>query len=612
MVNLLQRGVASGLLASLFVQLGLSLRLEAINPYGSTTTTTAAQVKIAGSASESTTSTSDYSSIDLQNHQSFYWGGGDDSGYTLGNLTVSNTGENENVLGMEVFSDLLSNVTCTNSSMTVGFADSEAYSYAKNSWSWVNAVSNRTFIMVAGPSQCGWNEQRLPFLISAASFRDDISAARLTGNASTWEELLGEFEITVGPAPSDMVSTIAKRASGSKSATLSFDHSLSDKSIKLISEDGLELSVECKDCATKGSFDVEFKYKTKLELLKLKYEVETAELILTPKDVSVEINPALDLSGNLTKSYAKEYTLATIPLDGIDLVDVLVIDVQAVFAIGASAGPVNGDASVSMGISFDVSNSAQTTLDIENKKATSSGWSPTVSTTGFTLDAELDATLEAYLKGSLELDVSVLKYGYEAGLYLKPYIGADFSIEGSTSSVCSDKDKEYHYAIGVQPSAGLSLDADVAKASDQANPIADVTIASLTKSMSSTCFGFGSITSTKTTTSEKTSTTESKESTSTDKSTTEKKSSTESKTETSSTKTHPSSTSASATGHSSSHVHSSSKVAESSKAKTSASVTSSTYAHTTATKDSSSSHVTASSSAHSHNHARGYRHHGRI
>ncbi|PWY79648.1 hypothetical protein BO70DRAFT_52151 [Aspergillus heteromorphus CBS 117.55] len=620
MVNLLQRGVATGLLASLFVQQGLSLDLEAINPYASSTTT---QVKIAGSAAESTTS--DYSSIDLQSSHSFYWGASSGSGYTLGNLTVDKSGDNESLLAMEYFTDLLTNVTCTNSSMTLGFSDSDAYSYAKSSWSWVNGANNRTFVVVAGAGQCGWNTDRLPFIISAASFRDDTTAARLTGNASTWDSVLGAFELTLGPAPSDMEISITKR--GTESKTISFDHSLPSTSVKVLSEDSLDLSVECKDCETKGSFDFVFTYKVDIswsDLFSSDKKLGTANFKITPKDVSMDITPTLDLSGNLTKSYSKEAELVSIPLDGVSIKDLLDIGPSLVFAVGASAGPVNGDATIGYGLSFDISNDATAELDIVAEKATASGWSPTVTTTGVTLDAEIDATVEVYLKASLELSLSILKWGYEAGIYLKPYVGADFSIEASTSSVCEKENKDYHYAIGVQPSAGLTLDADVAKESDQANPIADVTIASLTKSMSSTCFGFGSIT-TKTTTSEKTSTTESK-STSTDKttdtkttdtkSTDTKSTSTESKTSSSSTKSHPSSASASATAHSSSHSHShsaSASASASSKAKSSTSVTATSHAETT-TKDSCSSQVTPSSSAtySVHNHARGYRNHGRI
>ena len=69
MINPLQHGVATGLLASLLVQQGFSLELAAFNP--STTSATQAKVAVAGSAAESL----DYSSIDLRTSHSFYWGG---------------------------------------------------------------------------------------------------------------------------------------------------------------------------------------------------------------------------------------------------------------------------------------------------------------------------------------------------------------------------------------------------------------------------------------------------------------------------------------------------------------------------------------------------------
>ncbi|PYI12250.1 hypothetical protein BO78DRAFT_71562 [Aspergillus sclerotiicarbonarius CBS 121057] len=602
MINPLQHGVATGLLASLLVQQGLSMELAAFNP--STTSTTQAKVAVAGSAAESM----DYSAIDLRTSHSFYWGGTGSSGYTLGNLTLTD----ESILPMEAFSDLLQTIQCTNSSMRLVFSDSGAYSYAKNSWTWVNDASNRTFLMVAGVDQCSWNTQRVPFVITSASFHDNSTAAILTGSSATWDDVLKNHELTIGKAPSDMEVALSKRLSysGTKTGSISIDKTMSDESVKLLSYDDLTLSAECKSCGTSGSFDASFKYKVKTSssgffgsvssVFEGKYDVETAELTITPNDVEVDITPALELSGNLTKSYSKEYDFKGIPLEGISIPDVFTLDLALVFGIGASAGPVNGDASISYPMKISISNDAEAVFQIVDEKITKKDWTPTITTSGVQLSAEIDATLDAYVKASLELDFSVGKsWGYEAGIYLKPFIGADFTAEASTTGTCSDTSKDYHYAIEVAPSAGIELGAQVAKISDQGNPIASATLASVTKAMSTTCIGFDSITSTKTSTtskttstsesksSETTTTTESKSTTST-KSTSKSTSTKSTSTKSTSTKSTPSSTSASATAHFSTH-------------------TPSTTAH-------SSSYVAASSSAHysAHNHARGFRHHGRF
>ncbi|PWY74749.1 hypothetical protein BO83DRAFT_14326 [Aspergillus eucalypticola CBS 122712] len=625
MVNPLHNGVATGLLASFLIQQGLALELTAFNP----STTTNTQVKVAAAGTE--VQTQDYSSVDLRTSHSFYWGASSGGGSTLGNLTLVD----ESILPMESFSDMLENIQCTNSSITLGFSDTDAFSYAKNSWTWVNKAANNSFLMVAGVQQCSWNTQRVPFVITAANFQDN-STVRLAGKSATWDDVLRNHEITIGKAPSDMAVELTKRGitSGTKSGSISIDKTASDKSVKIFSKDDLTLSAECKSCGTSGEFDVEFKYKVKPSgsgflseigsAFSGDWDVETAELTLTPKDVELDITPALDLSGNLTKSYSDEAQIAALTLEGIKIPDVFTLDVQLAFDIGASAGPVNGDASISYPMKISLDNDAEAVLDIANKKVTHKDWTPTITTSGVQLDAEIDATLEAYVKASLELVLSVgRKWGYEAGIYLKPYLAVDFTAEASTSGTCSDTSKNYHYAIEVEPYAGIELGAEVAKVSDEGNPIADATLASFTKSMSSTCIGFDSITSTKTATSTKTKSTD--ESSSDDETSTKSKSKSKSKSSTKSstksssksasksaskTKSHPNSASASATptGHSSTHKHTSSSTKSSETSKS----TITSYPKTTSAK-ATSSHAAASSSAHSvHNHGRSFRQHGRI
>ena len=331
----------------------------------------------------------------------------------MGNLTLTD----ESVLPMETFSDLLQTIQCTNSSMHLVFTDSGAYSYAKNSWSWVNAASNRTFLMVAGVDQCSWNTQRVPFVITSASFHDNSTAAMLTGNAATWDDVLNNHELTIGKAPSDMEVALSKRISGTKTGSISIDKTMSDKSVKLLSEDGLTLSAECKSCGTSGSLDLSFKYKVTTAKSGIlgsvgsffdgKWKVETAELTVTPNDVAVDITPALELSGNVSKAYSKEYDFDALTLDGIHIPDIFTMDVQLEFGIGATAGPVNGDASISYPMKVSISDDAEAVFQIVDEKITKKDWTPTITTSGVQMSAEIDATLEAYVKASLELTLSV-------------------------------------------------------------------------------------------------------------------------------------------------------------------------------------------------------------
>ncbi|PYH42694.1 uncharacterized protein BP01DRAFT_302482 [Aspergillus saccharolyticus JOP 1030-1] len=507
MVRLFQNGLASGLMAYAFYQQALSVELAEIDSY-ETATNTLEKVAVSGS----TTSTST-SSLDLQNQHSFYWGAIIVGGETdvLGNFTVAMLESYETVLAMEAFKDLVQNVTCTNgtsASVTVAFSDSASYTYAKSAWSWLNEADPHYVLLVAGAGQCGWNTARQPFIMTGASFRDNVNTARFTGNVTEWQNSVSEFSLRIAKAETDDQIAIAKRGTtkkrgtGTKDSTIDIakDFSFSDKS--LFDKDSASLSAGCSTCKTSGKFDMVFEYSTSvLSLL----GSEKASVTLTPSNVSAYLEPQLQLSGNLTKSEADEVDLVTIPIDGISIAKIATIGPMVKIALGWSVGPLDGEATIGMGVEIDVSDSAKAELSFDQSAKNEfsfdqSGWSPTVTTKDFTLDAKLEANVEIYGKVSVEIEFDILGYGWEGGIYLQPYVGADLALEASSQGVCSADSADYHYAVEVTPSAGVNLVADVASASDEANPITSWDIASIATTLSEKCFGFDKVTSTSTST----------------------------------------------------------------------------------------------------------------
>ncbi|PYI29748.1 hypothetical protein BP00DRAFT_400010 [Aspergillus indologenus CBS 114.80] len=517
MVKLFQNGLASGLMAYALYQQALAVELAEIDSYE--TTTTNAEVKIAVSGS-TTTSTS---SLDLQDQHSFYWGGKLESGETdiLGNFTVGMLEDYESILAMEAFKDLVQNVTCTNgtsASVTVAFQDSTSYSYAKNAWNWVNDDDAHYVMLVAGAGQCGWNTIRQPFIMTGASFRDNVNTARFTGNVTEWEDSVRNYAIKIGKPTTDSQVAIAKRgvtkrkrseSTSDKTIDIAKDFSFSDKS--LFDKDGVSLSAGCSTCKTEGEFDLVFEYTSGASgLWNVITGSEKATATLSPKGVSAYIEPQVKLGGNLTKSEADEVDLVTIPIDGISIAKIATIGPMVKVALGWSIGPIDGEATIGMGVEIDLKDSAtaELTFDEGSKNAvsfTQSGWSPTVTTTDISLDAKLEANVEIYGKVSVELELEIFSYGWEAGIYMQPYVGADLALEASNKAACSKDGSEYHYAVEITPSAGVNLVADVASASDEANPISTWNIASIATTLSEQCFGFDKITSTTTTTTTKSS-----------------------------------------------------------------------------------------------------------
>src|SRR2546421_178925 len=111
-------------------------------------------------------------------------------------------GDDENIIAISSFRYLLKSVQCTQSSVTLTFNDNGAYSYAKNAWQWVGVDKNRTFVLVAGAGDCGWNTVRQPFVISTIALDDPDKTIDLQGNASTWKNVAHTYELWVGKIPS--------------------------------------------------------------------------------------------------------------------------------------------------------------------------------------------------------------------------------------------------------------------------------------------------------------------------------------------------------------------------------------------------------------------------
>ncbi|RAL09174.1 uncharacterized protein BO97DRAFT_445657 [Aspergillus homomorphus CBS 101889] len=506
MVRLFQNGLASGLVAYALYQRALSMDLQEIDSYETTTTNTEMKIAVSGSTTSS-------SALDLQNQHSFFWGGGSETDI-LGNFTVAMIEDYETILAMEAFKSMIQNVTCTNgttASVTVAFQDSASYTYAKNAWNWLNEEDAHYVMLVAGAGQCGWNTIRQPFIMTGASFRDNINTARFTGNVTEWQDSVRNYAVKIAKPETDSQIAIAKRGvsmrkrgSSDKTIDIEKDFSFSDK--PLFDKEGASLSAGCSTCKTAGEFDLVFEYGNFASgLLNLFTHSLKGSATLSPKGVSAYIEPKVKLSGNLTKSVADELNLVTIPVEGINIPKIITIGPMVKVALGWSIGPIDGEATIGMGVEMDIKDSAKAVLNLDQDAKNEisfdqSGWSPSVTTKDFTLDAKLEANVEIYGKVSVELELEVFNHGWEAGVYLQPYVGADLGLEASNKGVCSKDSSEYHYAVEVTPSAGVNLVADLASASDEANPISTWNIASIATTLSEKCFGFDKITSTTTTT----------------------------------------------------------------------------------------------------------------
>lgn len=312
-------------------------------------------------------------------------------------------------------------MNCTQTSLAVDYTNPESFVRSQKAWNWINEDENRTLIVIAGREHCGWNKQRMPFVVSKIHFDKNTQTAKLTGKASDWKTVLQNYELTVGNYAAQQGSGHDKR-DYDKDFSLDFNHDIDFSKEIPVSGKDFHITLGCDQCKSRGSFDFGFHIETKWAIPK------SAHVSLKPSGVGLDIRPSIGIGGNFTDKMGDEFDVATIPIGGISIKGILEIGPQIVFSLGYSLGEVAGEATVSAGVSLDIDDSASLEIDITGADVTSDGWTPSVSPLPLSVDAQIEATAEAYAKASAQIAIEVLGKGFDAGLNLKPSVSATLTL----------------------------------------------------------------------------------------------------------------------------------------------------------------------------------------
>ncbi|KIW06953.1 uncharacterized protein PV09_02614 [Verruconis gallopava] len=390
----------------------------------------------------------DLSCLDLQSEETFIWGAADSSSSAvLGQLQVRMPGDSENILSMERFTYLTSAINCTQTSMDIAFKDDEAFGYAKRVWDWVNGADNHSFVMVAGTGDCGWNTARQPFIIYDMMYDDDANIAHLTANASDWQDAIHSFTLDVGHLsdPQDLT----KRGDHDKDITIDFNHDFPINYTSL-SVPPLSFGVACSNCATSGEFLVQMHLET---ILGIPTDMTVG---LQPQGVSLEIDPTVFLSADLTSSLKKEVELFAIPLEAITIPGgVLNIGLSVPVTVGVSVGPLQAATNIGGGVKVAIPDNATAMVNILDPNTQSSGWDPIVTTKNITIDARLQGSARAYMNVGPALEIEAVGTGAKLTANIGPMIQVRAAAIASTGAACANDAAARHYGVDLSPTYGI-------------------------------------------------------------------------------------------------------------------------------------------------------------
>jgi hypothetical protein len=314
-------------------------------------------------------------------------------------LTINMPGEAENILSMEKFDGMLTKVQCTNTSIEMTFQDDATFAYAQGVWDWVNGADNHSFVMVAGPGDCGNNTNRIPYVVHHLDYDEVENTASLTAERKKWEQIAHTFEFVAGSVARP-VGEVVKRDT-TKTASIDFNHDLEGSFA--ISSGDFSARMTCTNCTTFGQFDMEFKVKQTL------FVPTGASMKLSPKGVGAVADVSFSGSGTLVDGLTKSFDIISIPVSGLSIPGLLEIGPFLTVKIGAEILPISLTGTISTGATAKLSDDAVLEIDLlspENNEF--SGWEPEVETKDVTLSASVTGGVGAFLSPAVELKAEAL------------------------------------------------------------------------------------------------------------------------------------------------------------------------------------------------------------
>jgi hypothetical protein len=342
----------------------------------------------------------------------------------IANLTVNMPDEAENILSMERFDGMLTNIECNADNLALTFEDDATFLYAQRVWDWVNGADNHSFVMVAGPGDCGNNTRRLPYVISTMQYDEVANKAILAASLSSWEAIAHTYDLVVGgvsgnPATNNQTQAVQKRDIV-KSTSIDFVHDF-PFSVALTAQ-GLTGSLACTNCSTSGSFETEF-------TISQKFFVPTgARMKIQPKCVHAMANVKLSGSGGID-ALTKEFTLLEIPISAFTIPGVFDLGPFLTVSVGASVNGLTIAAGIATGATMRFDDAAIMEVDLLNPEDnTFSGWEPIVDVADVKVDGSITGGVAIYLKPALVLKAEAIGQGFEVGINMKiPNLNAKLS-----------------------------------------------------------------------------------------------------------------------------------------------------------------------------------------
>lgn len=369
--------------------------------------------------------------FDLIAQESLFWGGEDG---TLAELWIDMPGDDEAIVDMEYFDDLIDYMDCPRNgtdTLVVDFLDGADLQAAGEVWSWVNNRPENHFLLMVGAGDCGWNEDRVLYQVDdLLEYSPDTKTAMLHAEAVSWKDALHSYDLNIGKAAMPVDETSPSEGANMKrgifdsigdffggtvnpDVSIPIDVDVSGQSISF-TMDGVTLSGSCANCSTTGSFDVEAKFRVRW------FDIEEAFVEMRTAGIDATAIVDVTLSGDLTETLLEQ----SLPLfkaspAGIVIPGIISLGPTVSVALTAGVSAIKGGIKMTLGGTATIPESVSRLDFLSEEGSSSEGWTPEFSSVPFEADLYVEAKASASLDAAVGLELSAL--GKNASAPMRPF-----------------------------------------------------------------------------------------------------------------------------------------------------------------------------------------------
>ncbi|KAL6854741.1 hypothetical protein ACO1O0_005866 [Amphichorda felina] len=389
------------------------------------------------------------SSYGLRKDGVFYWGG--ESG-TMAELRVNMHGEQEALIDMEQFDDLVESLDCPqgDGKLSIRFKDQADFDSAADVWNWVNQEPDHHFVLLVGEGDCGWNDDRVLFHVDGLEFSDDVETAVLNAQRTSWKEAVHSFDLDIGKPASD--SQLVRRGID-PSFSVPIDFDISGKGVSF-NMDGVDYIGSCNNCTAVGSFDIEAHFSMEW------FDISEASVSLSTPGISATAILDVTVKGELTDGLLeKSFPLFKASPAGISIPGIVTIGPTVTVALKAGVNAIKGGVKLTLGGTASIPPSTAT-LDFLNQDNTNSeGWE--IQTEAVPLEADVFVEARAYtsLTPSVGLELSAFEHGFAAEVAsdLPVLAGVVKAIHSLTCTACDQFENAVEGSVSLGTNIGVAL-----------------------------------------------------------------------------------------------------------------------------------------------------------